>query len=178
MKTSKLTINRTPQQPDGVEIDIVQPENPTEQHLLCFLLDGFLRHQVRSGRVVLDLPERFTIEYQGDGGFMVQSMPQANTSYPYYQPPATVTVLLIRQIGTRFDVIYSSRQDPLAAAAAQGAKAEPTGAQTQQLEANESTDHSLDLPPVIPQPVPETTAEPIDVDDDILDEDDSDRRRD
>src|SRR5688572_3971827 len=38
MKTDRIRINKSPQQPEGIEIELVKPENPVEENLLSFLL--------------------------------------------------------------------------------------------------------------------------------------------
>ena len=61
MKTEKITVNKTPAQPDGVEIEIVQPETDLEGRLLSFLVSSHLRYLQKEGRFTETLPETFEV---------------------------------------------------------------------------------------------------------------------
>ena len=41
MKLDRIRINKSTETPEGLEIELVKPENPTEENLLAFLLTGF-----------------------------------------------------------------------------------------------------------------------------------------
>jgi len=122
MKTQTLNVNKTAEQPNGVEIDIVLPENPTEQRLLGFLLTLYLRDVKREGRVNYELPERFNVSYQGEGRYIAATSPGDGT---YYEPPKPVCLVGLREVGGRFDLIHA----PLGPAAGQLAAGQPVAAQ-------------------------------------------------
>ena len=44
MKTDKITVNKTSERPEGVEIEIVQPESRLEGKVLCYLLTAWEPH--------------------------------------------------------------------------------------------------------------------------------------
>ena len=114
MKTDKISINKTVEQPDGVEIEIIQPENKMEEGVLSFLLTGFLRDLKRDGRVSYELPERFRIEHRGNGTFVAFGQSDGT----YYEPPKPLAILGLRHANGRFDLIHAApalRQQPAVA---------------------------------------------------------------
>lgn len=126
MKTDKISINKTAEQPDGMEIEIVQPENKLEEGALCFLMVGFLRDLKREDKVKYDLPERFRIEHRGNGTFV--AFGQADGTY--YEPPKPLAVLGLRHVNGRFDLIHAApvlrQQQAAPAPAAEGKTEEPS----------------------------------------------------
>src|SRR5258708_6470265 len=61
MKLDRIRINKSPQQPEGVEIELAKPENPNEENLLAFLLTGYIRDLKHDGRLPYDLPDKFRV---------------------------------------------------------------------------------------------------------------------
>ena len=66
MKLDRIRINKSPQQPEGVEIELVKPENPNEENLLAFLLTGYIRDLKHDGRLPYDLPDKFGVRSEID----------------------------------------------------------------------------------------------------------------
>jgi hypothetical protein len=129
MKTIKVAVNKSEKQPDGVEIEVVEPESPLEQQTLGYLLNGFVRDASARGTFKLDLPESYTIAYQREGSFLLSTNPSGpnvrGSSATYYSPGKPLAVLAIHKLANRLDVVYgeisrgddASRQPPAPAPA-------------------------------------------------------------
>lgn len=160
MKTTKVTVNRTPDRPQGVELDVIEPEGDLETELVCFMFAALLRDEIRLGRVKLTLPDDFRVEHRGQGAFMVTSLPRSSTTAPYYVPAQALALVLMRRRGQQFELVYSDGKPQNAAGGAVAAQpaaageasapteaAEQAPAVTQDLESNESSDASVQPPP-------------------------------
>jgi len=128
MKTEKITVNKTAELPAGVEIDLVVPDGAMEEKLLSFMLMLYLRDLKREKRVTYELPERFVVDYRGQGRFVASDVTAGTT---YYEAPKPVCIVGLRWSGGRFDMIHA----PLG----------PVGATPQQPPAD---------PPALPQEPP------------------------
>lgn len=104
MKAEKINVNKTPQQPNGVEIEIIVPENRMEEGVLGYLLAGFLRDLKRDNRIPYDLPSQLKINHQTQGTFLVSGT-EPNTSY--YEPPKPLAIVGVRHLAGRFDLIHA-----------------------------------------------------------------------
>jgi len=131
MKTTKVSVNKTADKPEGVEINVIEPEDVIEIQVLTYLLQGFVRDAKSRGTFKLELPESFSISYQREGSFLLTSGPQVpNTQgkvHTYYTPPKPLAVLAIHSRGKQLDVVYGeigSRKPEEAAAAPEAAPAE------------------------------------------------------
>jgi hypothetical protein len=144
MKTTKLTVNRTPDRPDGVELEVLEPVGELEEQAMCFMLAGLLRDEIRQGRVKLTLPDDFKVEHRSEGAFLVSSLPKSMTTAPYYVPSQAQALVLLRRRGSQLELVYS---DGKPNATATGAKA--SAAPTQPVESNESSDASVQSPPSV-----------------------------
>lgn len=138
MKTEKITINRTPENPQGLEVELVQPENALEERMMCFLLEMFLSNLKRDNRVTYDIPPGGRVRHGRQGTFVL--MGQTGDT-PYYEPPRPLVILGLRHFDGRFDLIHApvpgapsaqpqaaagaSRPAELGAAAAQMAEGPP-----------------------------------------------------
>lgn len=113
MKTAKIHVNKTPEKIEGVEIDIVQPENEMEGRLLSFLITHAIREAKRENRIPYKLPGAFTVDHRGEGTFAVLGTPPpAETAAPlagggYYQPPRPLAIVGIRSMGKGFELIHA-----------------------------------------------------------------------
>lgn len=111
MKTDKIQVNKTPQTPNGIEVEIVQPESPLEIGVMEYLLTAFV-HQARSNKALpYELPDTFTIQHQAAGSFAAVGT-KADPANPYYQPPRPLAVLAVRKAGNAFDVIHAEVNQP------------------------------------------------------------------
>lgn len=75
MKTQTVTINKTADRPEGVEVELVTPESDLEQRVLAHLLAGFMRDAPAQGRVDDALPEDVRYEYTRNGSFVAMGTP-------------------------------------------------------------------------------------------------------
>lgn len=123
MKTAKITVNKTAERPEGIEIEIVQPENPVEERLLGYLLHPMLLQLKHDNRVPYELPARFKVEHRGSGTFVASSYGGEGA---YYEPPKPFAIVGIRVAGLTFDIIHA--EPKLAPAAAPQAEAVPPAA--------------------------------------------------
>ena len=116
MKTEKITVNATPQQPKVVEIDIVQPEDKTEERLLCYLLTSHIALMKQRDQMPYELSDQFHIDHHRDGTFIAMSQPSTDETGGYYTPPKPVAIIGIRADGPRFDIIHAAvpEQQPAA----------------------------------------------------------------
>ena len=104
MKIGKITSNKTAEQPDGVEIEIVQSQNDLQVCVLSFLLTSFLRERNCNGRISCDLPDDVFVPHKAEGTFVVAAPTLADE---YYQMPCPIAVVAIYMAGTSFDVIHA-----------------------------------------------------------------------
>lgn len=108
MKTDKISVNKTAENPEGVEIDIVQPETDIEQRFMVFSLRHLLQAAKREGRLNFDLPEGFQVLHQRDGSFVVAGFRATEDQQAgYYQPPTPIAVVGLRTVGNNFDMIHA-----------------------------------------------------------------------
>jgi hypothetical protein len=125
MRTVRITVNKTPQQPQGIELDLIEPEGTLESGVLAHLLGGYLQHASKTGQFALELPPRFTIEHKGQGSFVLFSAPEATrTADPqtgYYSPAKALAVVGLRSVGRQFELVYRDLRQ--AAPASPGAEA-------------------------------------------------------
>ena len=109
-------MNKSEESPDGVEIEVVEPENELEQNALAYLLAGYVRDAVGRGNFNVELPENFTINYQREGSFILIGGPASpdltGPNPTYYNPGKPVAVLAIQTVGNRFDVVYGQLAAP------------------------------------------------------------------
>ncbi len=107
MKTERIRINKTPAQPEGIEIELVKPENNTEGELLAFLLTGFVRDLKRDGRLPYELPERFGVRHQAEGSFILSGYLDEGK---YYEPPLPLLIVGIQTRQGKFNLIHAPIQ--------------------------------------------------------------------
>ena len=105
MKTDKITVNKTPDQPDGVEIEIVQPEDDLQSGVLSYLLGSAIRETDRNGKLNFELPERFTVRHRSEGTFVITSASGGDSQL--YEPPRPIAIVGIAAKGQRFDLIHA-----------------------------------------------------------------------
>ncbi len=125
MKTDKIKVNKTPQQPDGIEIELIQPENPMEERLLSFLIQPFLVNLKRENRIPYDLPARFEVQHRGSGTFLATGYFESGT---YYEPPRPIAIVGLRVAGNGFDLIHADANPKPAGAAVAPATTQPAAA--------------------------------------------------
>ncbi len=136
MKTDKIRVNRTTEQPEGIEIEIVKPESELQGDVLSFLLQGMLRDLKQRDRVPYELPDQFTVEHRGEGTFVVSAHVGEGQ---FYQQPRPIAIVGIRTVGRRFDLVqaelkpehFRRQNQQQAAAAAGGGGAAATAAATE-----------------------------------------------
>ena len=107
MKTDRIRINKSPQQPEGIEIELVKPENPTEENLLSFLLTGYLRDLKRDGRLPYELPDKFGVRHQSEGSFVLSGYYDESK---FYEPPQPILIIGIQVRQGRFSLIHAAIQ--------------------------------------------------------------------
>ena len=105
MKTDKITVNKTPEQPDGVEIELVQPEDDLQSSVLSYLLGSAIREAGRNGRLNFELPEQFTVRHRSEGTFVITTASGGDSQL--YEPPRPIAILGIAARGQRFDLIHA-----------------------------------------------------------------------
>ncbi len=104
MKVQTISVNRTAEQPNGVQIEIVQPENDVQARLIAFLLPSILREAKQNKRLSFELPAEFSVNHQGEGTFVVKSA--VNTG-GIYEPPKPIGMVGVRVVGKRFDLVHA-----------------------------------------------------------------------
>lgn len=107
MKIDRIRINKSAQQPEGIEIELVKPENPIEENLLAFLLTGFLRDLKRDGRLPYELPDKFGVRHQSEGSFILSGYYDESR---FYEPPQPLLIVGIQSRQGRFSLIHASIQ--------------------------------------------------------------------
>ena len=107
MKLDRIRINKSPQQPEGIEIELVKPENPTEENLLAFLLTGYIRDLKRDGRLPYELPDKFGVRHQTEGSFILSGYYDESR---FYEPPQPLLIIGIQSRQGRFSLIHAAIQ--------------------------------------------------------------------
>ena len=107
MKLDRIRINKSPQQPEGIEIELVKPENPTEENLLAFLLTGYIRDLKRDGRLPYELPDKFGVRHQAEGSFILSGYYDETR---FYEPPQPLLIIGIQSRQGRFSLIHAPIQ--------------------------------------------------------------------
>jgi hypothetical protein len=107
MKTDRIRINKTPQQPEGVEVELVKPENATEGELLSFLLTGYVRDLKKDGRLPYEVPEKFGIRHQNEGSFILSGYFDESK---FYEPPQPILIIGIQVRQGKFNLIHAAVQ--------------------------------------------------------------------
>ena len=107
METEAITVNVNAQQPDGVEIEIVQPENETEERLLCYLLTSHVDQMKQRNQMPYDLPDQFYIDHQSEGTFVAMAHRPTEETGGFYSQPRPIAIIGIRVDGPRFDIIHA-----------------------------------------------------------------------
>ena len=107
MKLDRIRINKSPQQPEGIEIELVKPENSIEENLLGFLLTGYIRDLQRDNRLPYELPEKFGVRHQSEGSFILSGYYDETK---FYEPPAPLLVIGIQSRQGRFSLIHAAIQ--------------------------------------------------------------------
>lgn len=102
METIGIDVNKTAENPDGIKINIVEPQSPLEEKLLSHLLAGFLQNSKLSGNLQLDLPDAFRVEHTSKGSFLVTAL---SSEAGYYSQPTPIAIVAIRSIGNTFDLV-------------------------------------------------------------------------
>ena len=127
MKTERITVNKTPQQPQGIDIDLVVPESSFEERVIGFLMAGFLRDLKRENRIPYELPAQVKIDYTGKGTFLLTGQ---STGGAFYEPPFPVALVGLRVAGNTFDLVHAepkrATQPAQPAAAPSAEQAAPT----------------------------------------------------
>jgi len=103
MTTSKITVNKTPERPEGIEIEVVVPENALEERVLNFLMHPLVTELKRDNRIPYDLPRRYKVEHGGKGTFVLSGYSDGI----YYEPPKPLAVMGLRVAGASFDLIHA-----------------------------------------------------------------------
>lgn len=104
MKTEKITVNKTAERPEGIEIDVVVPETPLEEKLISFLLTAHIRELKQANRLPYDLPQQLIIDHRGKGTFLLSGMVDQGG---YYEPPQPIAIVGLRSIAAKFDLIHA-----------------------------------------------------------------------
>jgi len=107
MKIDRIRINKSPQQPEGIEIELVKPENSNEENLLAFLLTGYVRDLKHDGRLPYELPEKFGVRHQSEGTFILSGYYEQNQ---FYEPPLPILIVGIQMRQGRFSLIHAPIQ--------------------------------------------------------------------
>ena len=107
MKTERIRINKTAAQPDGIEIELVKPENTTEGDLLAFLMTGYIRDMKKDSRLPYEIPERFGIRHQADGSFILSGYVDESK---FYEPPQPLVIMGIQVRQGKFNLIHAPIQ--------------------------------------------------------------------
>ncbi len=107
MQSKKIAVNKNEKQPEGVTIEVIEPENQLETDTLTWLLASYLREQKTAKRLKFELPDSFQLRYQAEGSFLLSTAPGRDTTSPYYAPPRPLAVLALQRVGRRFDVAYA-----------------------------------------------------------------------
>jgi len=109
MKLEPKSVNKSDESPDGVEIQVVEAENDVESKLLCHLLRDHLKQLKDSGRLNLDLPKHFSVDYRDGGVFILTrdaNSELATGTLEMYQIPRPFAVVLMHLTRGRFDLAY------------------------------------------------------------------------
>src|SRR5687767_14193136 len=107
MKTDRIRINKSAAQPEGIEVELIKPENNTEGELLAFLLTGFIRDLKRDNRLPYELPERFGVRHQAEGSFILSGYYDESR---FYEPPQPLLIVGIQSRQGKFNLIHAPIQ--------------------------------------------------------------------
>jgi hypothetical protein len=110
MKIDRIRINKSPQQPEGIEIELVKPENPNEENLLSFLLTGYIRDLKHDGRLPYELPDKFGVRHQAEGSFILSGY---YDDAKFYEPPQPLLIVGVQFRQGRFSLIHAAIQAKL-----------------------------------------------------------------
>ena len=112
MKTATIHVNKTSEKPEGVPVEIVQPEGELDERLLTFTLRQMLETGRREEKLSFELPSSYQVQHQQDGSFVVAGFGGAegggDQQDAYYQPPRPLAVIGLRAIGKQFDMIHAA----------------------------------------------------------------------
>src|SRR5438270_714311 len=113
MKTAKIKVNKTAAKPEGVEVEIVQPETAQESRVLGYLMTAAVREAKQNNRIPYKLPGSFAVEHRSEGTFVVMGTPPPPPNAAplpgggYYQPPRPLAIVGLRTFGATFDLIHA-----------------------------------------------------------------------
>jgi hypothetical protein len=132
MKTEKIQVNKSADRPDGIEVEIVQPETPLEEQVICYLMIGLLRDLKQREAIPYDLPDGFRVQHRSAGTFVLVG---GGADSKYYEPPKPIAILGLRKVDARrLDLLHASAirpvEQPPAAAPTEPATAEEAPATT------------------------------------------------
>jgi hypothetical protein len=107
MKTRSIHVNKTKQNPNGVELELIVAETKLEERMLKFFLGNLLRFMQDRGTLAVTIPDNFFLEYKEGGSFIVCESPKAQTEGGnYYQQARPHAVVGLRKSGKSFDLVY------------------------------------------------------------------------
>lgn len=118
MKTEKVSVNRTKEAPNGVEIEIIKPENELEARAMAFLLGSFVREAKTAGRIPYEMSTKARVQHQADGTFIAVGATQDQ----FYEPDRALAIVGLRAAGPTFDLIHAQITPEMLKAAAEAAK--------------------------------------------------------
>ena len=107
MKIEKISVNKTPDRPEGIDIDLVKPESGLEGRVMSFLLTSYLRE--RKDNFGFSLPERFSVDHRGEGSFVVAG---GQGQSDLYEPPRPIAVVGVQVRGNRLAVVHGAINPP------------------------------------------------------------------
>ncbi len=105
MKTETITVNKTEDNPKGIDLEIVKPTTSLEQRLLSHILVPYIKQAKERGAIPYDLPDSFTVEYLREGTFLAQA--GGASSAGFYEPPKPIAIFGLRTAGRGFDLIHA-----------------------------------------------------------------------
>ena len=114
MKTRNITVNKTADNPDGTKIEIIEPQNHLEREVLCHLLTGFLPSVKEAGTLDINLPDQFTVTYQGRGNFVLfrgRRNANAENNPGEYAPSSAIAIIAIQPAGDSFNLAVADIED-------------------------------------------------------------------
>jgi hypothetical protein len=104
MKTEKIRINKTPDNPEGTELEVVFAENRLEERLLSFLMNVYVREMKRENLIPYEIPNGASVDYRGGGTFVLSGFLNEGN---LYEPPRPIAIFGIRPVDNRFDLIHA-----------------------------------------------------------------------
>jgi hypothetical protein len=106
MKIETIHVNKNPQQPDGVPVEIVVPESSFETELLAFTLRGYVEVARQANNLSVTMNPGYQIVHQGNGSFVVAGQVNAPEN-PYYQQPRALALVGVRKVPGGFDILHA-----------------------------------------------------------------------